>query len=348
MTNQLHIELQKTEEETLYELARSSHHPRIRQRAEALRLSHSGLSVSQIAEHLHWNQQTVRNTFHRWQQGGLIALWDAPRSGRKPRWQEEDIEFLQSHLDNDQRAFNSRQLSELLYRERKVQLSADWISRILKKRKYRWKRTRASNKKKQDPLRVKNASLILKIMEEMVDARIIHLQYLDESGFSRWSGNCYTYAKRGEQKCLQQSKERGKRVSILGIWEKGDSFRYHLKLGSICQEEYLKILEAEAQKAKERWLKTGKVTFTVQDNSSVHWCLKVRERLEQWEKEGFRIFWLPPYASQLNRIEDEWHQIKAHEISGQMFDSDLSLLQGVHKGIENRYQKKGCTVVYYV
>jgi transposase len=85
-------------------------------------------------KHLHWNQQTVRNTIHRWQQGGLMSLWDAPRSGRKPSWKSEDIEYLQEHLDKDQRAYNSQQLSELLYRERKVSLSADWISRILKKK----------------------------------------------------------------------------------------------------------------------------------------------------------------------------------------------------------------------
>jgi putative transposase len=182
----------------------------------------------------------------------------------------------------------------------------------------------------------------------MARGGLIHLQYLDESGFSRWGNNCYTYAKRGEQKCIEQPKERGKRVSILGIWEAKASFRYHLKEGSICQDEYLRVMEFEAQKAKERWLKTGCVTINVQDNSSVHWCKKVSARRAQWKKEGFWIFWLPPYASQLNRIEDEWHQIKAHEISGQMFESEAALLEGVHQGIKNRYQKKGCEIVHYV
>jgi transposase len=134
MTNQLHVELQESEEETLYELGRSHHPQRVRDRAEALRLNHNGLSVPEIAKHLHWNQQTVRNTVHRWQQGGLMTLWDAPRCGRKPSWKSEDIEYLQEHLDKDQRAYNSQQLSELLYRERNVRLSADWISRILKKK----------------------------------------------------------------------------------------------------------------------------------------------------------------------------------------------------------------------
>jgi hypothetical protein len=61
---------------------------------------------------------------------------------------------------------------------------------------------------------------------------------------------------------------------------------------------------------------------------------------------GSYPLFVPLYAS--TRIEDEWHQIKAHEISGQMFESEAALLEGVHQGIKNRYQKKGCEIVHYV
>ncbi len=42
----------------------------------------------------------------------------------------------------------------------------------------------------------------------------IDLKYLDESGFCMWSEPSYTYYQRGEQKRLEQTKRRGRRLSI--------------------------------------------------------------------------------------------------------------------------------------
>jgi hypothetical protein len=52
----------------------------------------------------------------------------------KRRWDEADLRYLEEHLDQDQRTYNSAQLSALLEQERGVKLSADRIRRILQKR----------------------------------------------------------------------------------------------------------------------------------------------------------------------------------------------------------------------
>lgn len=44
------------------------------------------------------------------------------------------MEFLEQRLEQDQRTYTSRQLSQQLAEERQVKLSADRIRRILKKR----------------------------------------------------------------------------------------------------------------------------------------------------------------------------------------------------------------------
>jgi hypothetical protein len=49
----------------------------------------------------------------------------------------------------------------------------------------------------------------------------IRLKYFDEAGFSWWSPASYTYIKVGEQKQIRQSKKRGKRLNILGIYSPG-------------------------------------------------------------------------------------------------------------------------------
>jgi putative transposase len=45
----------------------------------------------------------------------------------------------------------------------------------------------------------------------------IDLKYLDQSGFCIWSERSYTYYQRGEQKNLEQTKRRGRRLSIIGL-----------------------------------------------------------------------------------------------------------------------------------
>jgi putative transposase len=47
----------------------------------------------------------------------------------------------------------------------------------------------------------------------------IDLKYLDESGFCAWSKPSYTYYQKSEQKRLQQTKTRGRRLSIVGLLE---------------------------------------------------------------------------------------------------------------------------------
>jgi transposase len=63
---------------TLFELRTARTVPqRVKDRAEAVRMSHQGMYVEKIAVFFNWNVQTVRDTLHRWQQHGLGGLWDA-------------------------------------------------------------------------------------------------------------------------------------------------------------------------------------------------------------------------------------------------------------------------------
>ena len=68
----------------------------------------------------------------------------------------------------------------------------------------------------------------------------ICLKYLDESGFSLWSEVLYTWAKIGEQKRIEQSKKKGKRLNICGLLELNKSFKYGLALKSFKSESFIK------------------------------------------------------------------------------------------------------------
>jgi transposase len=99
-----------------------------------LRLNALGWNAPKIAEIFECHQHTVRATWRRWEEKGLGGLWEAPGRGAKPKWQEEDLEYLSNCLENDQRTYNSQQLAWKLFQERAVDLSGDRLRRLLKKK----------------------------------------------------------------------------------------------------------------------------------------------------------------------------------------------------------------------
>ena len=131
----LRISLSEAEDITLRELSFASRVPRrTRERAQALRLNHQGLKVAEIATFLDCSAQRIRVTLHRWEPQGLMGLWEAPGRGRKQRWNESDWAFIETCWEEEERTYTTQQLSDHLYEQRNIKLSADRLSRLLKQR----------------------------------------------------------------------------------------------------------------------------------------------------------------------------------------------------------------------
>lgn len=131
----LHVILTPEEDRTLAELRLAKTvAQRTRDRAHMIRLNDQGWTAPAIAEIFECQEQTVRATLHRWQRFGLGGLWDAPGRGTKPKWQEADLVYLETCLEQEPRTYNSTQLASTLAQARQVHLSPDRIRRLLKKR----------------------------------------------------------------------------------------------------------------------------------------------------------------------------------------------------------------------
>lgn len=131
----LRITLNDEEDRTLAELRLATSVPqRTRDRAHMLRLNAQGWTVAAIAQIFECHEHTVRATLRRWESQGLGGLWEAQGRGNKPKWHEDDIRYLEQCLDTEERTYNSVQLAQKLKQERQVDISADRLSRILKKR----------------------------------------------------------------------------------------------------------------------------------------------------------------------------------------------------------------------
>lgn len=152
MPARLRIRLTELESQKLRELSQNAQVPgRTRKRAEVLCLNARGWTVEEIADWIKWAPNTVRKTLTTWVIKGENRLWDAPRSGRKKTWEEEDIKYLESRCEQDGRTYNSKQLSVLLKQERQVELTPARLRKILKKKGIHVNEQKRSRKSTQTP-----------------------------------------------------------------------------------------------------------------------------------------------------------------------------------------------------
>ena len=74
--------LTKTEHQEIEELYRRGPNHRVRKRAQAIRLSAMGYTVTQIVEILGCNRQSIHNWFDLFEAQGCQGIYDKPRFGQ--------------------------------------------------------------------------------------------------------------------------------------------------------------------------------------------------------------------------------------------------------------------------
>ncbi len=70
-----------------------------------------------------------------------------------------------------------------------------------------------------------------------------------------------------------------------------------------------------------------KETWIVLDNAPSHRSQEFEEKIEEWEKRGLKIYFLPTYCPSLNKIEMLWKKIKYEWLSSEAYSSPKNLKQ---------------------
>ena len=122
-----------------------------------------GTTVPAAAAALGHHPQTVRKFVKRFAAEGIAGLADRPRSGRPPRLTEADLLALEERLDADAttgaRTWTVGQAAGWLAEERGVAVTPAHLGEVLRRRGFRWKRTkRATTHKQGDGLRQAEAT----------------------------------------------------------------------------------------------------------------------------------------------------------------------------------------------
>jgi transposase len=316
-------------------------------RLEMVRLADLGLRAPAIAERVGAEVQTVRKHLKAFQAGGFAALADRPRSGRPPRLRPADLAAVEALLDRDaagERTWTLPQLADWLAGERGVRISANRLSRLLRRRRFRWKRAKRSLQHKADPARQEQKTADLRTLEAFAREGAVDLRYLDESGFAPSFPLSYTWAREGVRPLLRHEAPRGRRVNALGAWAPlGDrpAFTYATTTGKITTEVVLDFLwrrlggmatplgEPPEGFARHRPL------VVVLDNASAHVSSRFKEHRDLLAAADIHLFYLPAYSPHLNRIEALWRQLKYQDLPVRSHRTLDALLQAVHDALDH-------------
>ena len=149
--------LTAAESDRIDQLFRYGPNARTRKRANAVRLSALDYSVPQIAEILGCNQQSVHNWITAFEQGGIGALHDKPRSGRPVK---ADADYRQLLVDSIRAnphdlgypftVWTITRIRAHMARETSVLLSETRVRDIMKQEDLVFKRPKHSLKDKRD------------------------------------------------------------------------------------------------------------------------------------------------------------------------------------------------------
>jgi transposase len=112
-----------------------------------------GDHIPVVAADLGVHPQTVRHHVKAFLAGGVAALADEPRSGRPPKLTEEVLTALEARLDEDAasgaRTWTLPQAAAWLAAEHGVAVNPTYLGEVLKRRDFRWKRTKRSSRHQQ-------------------------------------------------------------------------------------------------------------------------------------------------------------------------------------------------------
>lgn len=150
----------------------------------------------------------------------------------------------------------------------------------------------------------------------------IDLYYLDESGFCLIP--CVPYGWQDIGEYLEIPSSRSRRLNVLGIMNTSNHLETYISEESINSDVVIACIDTF-------FPTVNKPTVIVVDQSSIHTCDAIHDKIEEWKERNIIIFELPPYSPQLNLIEILWRFIKYEWIEIDAYSSWESFVVSIEK-----------------
>ena len=158
MPKQLNYILTQAEQTEIEQAIQSEKRAAVRQRATALRMLHLGYQPNQVAEVMQVGLSSLYNWHQRWREGGLTALADRPKSGRRRKTTPAYWQALEQALEQDPTrlgylftVWTLERLRDHLAAQTGISLSIERLRVQMQEAGYVWRRPKHDLHALQDP-----------------------------------------------------------------------------------------------------------------------------------------------------------------------------------------------------
>jgi transposase len=203
-------------------------------------------------------------------------------------------------------------------------VSKKTLKRFLKSLGYSYKRARAKITKCNKDTFDKAKEEIEHFKDETTKNKNLELYFFDESSFSLTPNIPYGWSPKNETILLEGN--RSKSIKVLGFLGSDNQLKSYTTTGTIDSIFLIAIFDDFANQ-----IPKNKQSIVILDNAPTHTSELFQDKIEEWKTKGLTLYFLPPYAPELNRIEILWRFMKYHWINIKDYASTQALEEYINR-----------------
>ena len=324
------VQMDDSQRQALAEIQRDDRLSSKRRRAQALLLSDRDYTPAQIADIIGGHPDTVRKWIDAFNQNGIDGITDAPRSGSDLMLNEQQQQVLRDLIETHPN--QTQVVIAKLAKATGVKISETSFRRYCHRFGLVWKRFRKSLKHKRDETKFRAAK---RKLAKLVASDSRQVVYFDESAMTLRAVVPYGWQPIGERQFVPVTGGSYRSLQLLGFEPAdGGDPEVYMHRGRVNSETVIDVMDD--------FIATlgGKPTTIVLDGASVHTSRKFERARRRWRKLGVRIFRLPPYSPELNRIEMLWKRLKYQWMPSDAWQSFEDMLACAKAILDSKGQLK--------
>ena len=305
-------------------------------RMQAIKAVREGRPVADVADAFGVNERTLYRWLSKFAEGGQQGLRTKPRSGRPPKLSAQEMRWVARTVRDEtpqQLKFpyglwTLSLIQELIRRRMGKALALASVSRVMKLLGFTPQRPRYQAWQ-QDSVLVERWQRET-YPEIRAEARRVgaKIYFADESAVRSDYHAGTTWAPAGETPVVEKTGRRFALNMISAVGPRGE-FRFMVHEGTVNAEVFKTFLKRLVMGAE-------RPVFVIVDGHPAHKAKAVREYVESTDGQ-LRLFFLPPYAPQLNPDEQVWAHVKRD--LGKRCVEHLAQLKCAARSLLSRIQK---------
>ena len=282
-------------------------------RIKGILLSVDGYIIDEIADILEVNRDSVSAWIDSFEKEGIEGLKLKAGRGRKSILNEREgelaVELVKKYPTNIKPA-----LEEIKERTGK-KISIWTLKNVIKKAGLRWKRVRKTTKFQADSKEVEQAKEDIEALEALEKEGRVKIVYFDETGFSLTPCVPYAWQPSGRNGTFKIPSSKSNRINVLGFMSKKNDLVPYVFESTVnsavviaCFDKFSEQISKNKTAEQSKQMSADFVAII--DNASTHTSIAFSENIEEWQKRGLYLYFLPSYSPHLNKIEILWRKMK--------------------------------------